>query len=158
MNYIDLINDEQFHDLIHSESTDKKAKTLNKFLRDNKEKTIRLYHGTSSDLPIIEEGLKPTSRKTAKSLQSGHGYVYLSIYPSMAFTFGEMAYPKKDITVYAVDIPIKNLKVDVDQLKNKRYWGNDSNIGSTLGHSIIYGHGARVKGWIQSYMITKVIK
>jgi len=36
MNYIDLINDEQFHDLIHSESTDKKAKTLNKFLRDNK--------------------------------------------------------------------------------------------------------------------------
>ena len=154
--YIDLLNDEQFHDFVYGEATDKKVKVLNKFLRDNKEKTIRLYHGTSSELLIMMEGLKPTSSKTAKSLQSGHGYVYLSIYPDMANTFGEMAYPRKVITVYAVDIPVKHLKADADQLKNQRYWGNKPDLGKTLGHSIIYGHSARVKGWIQPYMITKV--
>jgi hypothetical protein len=130
----------------------KGIKELASFLRSNKENVIRMYHGTSAKHNIFDEGLKPTTRNTAKSLQSATGFVYLSIYPSMAQNFGKISYPYDEIKVYQIEIPIKKLKADLDQLRNKRYWGK-LDIGSTLSESLAYGYSARVKGKIFPYMI-----
>lgn len=136
--------------------TEEDVKRLNKYLRANKNKTITLYHGTDASHNILQDGLLPTSAKRKKSLQSASGYVYLSVYKSMAKTFGEMANPyAKNIKVYKITLPINDLKVDNDQLKNKRMW-SDVEIGNTLGDSLIYGSGARVKGAIPNYYIKEV--
>lgn len=126
---------------------------LNKFFRKNQYKALRLYHGTSIEHDIENDGLLKTKVKTKKSLQSQPGYVYLSLYKGMAKTFGEMAYPRKDIVVYEVHIQIKSLLPDKDQLYNKRLYGSDKNIGDTLADSAIYGSGFRVKADIPPYMI-----
>lgn len=152
MDIIDFYKDERFKDVVYGEPDKKAVEKLSKFLRNNKNEVVRLYHGTSEKKPIQAEGLKPTSNKTKRSLQSSTGYVYLSIYPGIARTFGEFAYPGEKINVYAVDVPISILKSDTDQLNNKRYWGG-YDIGNTLAESIAYGHGARVKGKIELYRI-----
>jgi hypothetical protein len=79
--------------------------------------------------------------------------VSLSIYPGQAETFGRMAYPDHEVAVYAVDVPVSKLIPDADQLKNKRYWGQRTDIGSDLASSIAWGHGAQIKGDIPPYMI-----
>ncbi len=110
----------------------------------------------------MEEGLKATSNKTKKSLQSEVGYVYLSIYPESAKMFGDLSNGIKNAVVYEIDIPIKYLKPDKDQLFNKKRsqieykQDNDIHIGETLGDSAIFGHGFRVKGDIPPYMIKKI--
>ena len=131
----------------------KSVKEINKILRDNKFKKIKLFHGTSPNVPVMEDGLKTTKEKTKKSLQSETGYVYLSIYPSSAKMFGDMAYGISNAIVYEIDIPIIYLKPDKDQLYNKRKGLSDIRIGETLGDSAIYGSGFRVKGDIPPYMI-----
>lgn len=128
-------------------------KELNKFLNKNKGNLLNLYHGTSSNFDIKENGLLTTKLKTKRSYQSEEGYVYLSIYPDSAKLFGEIAYPKEDISVYKVEIAISNLKSDKDQLRNKRLYGN-MKVGDSLAESAIYGNGFRVKGDIPPYMIT----
>ena len=155
---IDLVNS-KWRDLFFTDTPDPKMlKDLGSFLQANKNDpfvTIRLYHGTDADHPIDKDGLKATRASTAKSLQSAHGYVYLSVYPSMAKTFGEMAYPRKQISVYAVDVPLTKLLPDKDQLKNKRHFAGIETKG-TLLDSLVVGHGARLKGDAPKYMITKI--
>jgi hypothetical protein len=56
----------------------------------------------------------PTSAKRRNSYQSTSGYVYLSVWPSLARTFGELGNPYDDVVVYAVDIKVKELKPDLD--------------------------------------------
>jgi hypothetical protein len=145
--------DKHFERVAFNEPKIEDVKALAKWLRNNPDKFVTLYHGTSSDIPVLKEGLKPTSSKTAKSLQSRRGVVSLSIYPGMAKNFGRIAYPNKKITVYAVEVPVSRLIPDIDQLRNQRYWGG-RNIGNTLAESIAYGHGAQIKGAIHKEWIT----
>lgn len=152
---IDLINDDKYHDIIFSEPTDDNIKKLNKILKDNKNSLIRLYHGTSPKHDILKQGILTTKAKTKRSMQSEVGYVYLSIYPDTAKTFGNFGYAITDASVYEVLVPIKDIKPDKDQLKNKRMFG-EMEVGDTLADSILYGSGVRVKGDIPPYMITKI--
>lgn len=129
---------------------------INNFLKRNKEKFVSLYHGTSPKHNIIEDGLLKTTNKTKKSFQSEVGYVYLSVYPSSAKTFGDLAYGISNAVVYEIKVPIEFLKVDTDQLKNKRLYGSFKNIENTLADSLLYGNGFRVKGNIPPYLIKKL--
>lgn len=149
---INLLKHEQWRDLFFKEPTEKEVKAFRKFLRENKEKQIVLYHGTGADIKVMEQGLLPTSAKRRRSLQSGSGYVYLSVYPDMAKTFAKMGYPEKDVVVYAVTIPIHKLSPDKDQLRNQRQWaGYDGK--DDLAASFLYGKGARFKGKIEPWQI-----
>jgi len=104
----------------------------------------------------MDQGIKRTKNSTKRSLQSETGYVYLSVYPNMAKTFGEVGYAGKKACVYQVFVKIKDLKPDHDQLRNKRYWSKDPSIGNRLIDSLLYGHGARVKRDILPYEIKKI--
>ena len=150
---IDETIDLRDYDCLYQQDS-KSVKEINKILRDNKYKLIKLFHGTSPNIPVMEEGLKTTKLKTKKSLQSEVGYVYLSLYPDSAKTFGNMAYGINDSIVYEIHVPIIYLNADKDQLFNKRRGISDIKIGDTLGDSAIYGSGFRVKGDIPPYMIS----
>jgi ParB-like chromosome segregation protein Spo0J/GNAT superfamily N-acetyltransferase len=150
---LDFSQAAEWHDLFYGSPDPKRLKELNQFLKRNPEQIIRLYHGTDASLPIMTEGLLPTSTKRRRSLQSGSGHVYLSVYEGMAETFGTMGNPGKKIEVYAVQLPARMLSPDPDQLRNKRYWGEDKEIGSTLADSLVIGKGARVKGTVMSWAI-----
>ncbi len=158
---LELIKDEDWKDVFYADNlSPERVKAFKSFLSmynniylDN---LIRLYHGTSAKHNILEEGLKPTCNSRKKSMQSTNGYVYLSIFPNMAKTFGEMAYPQEKVNVYSVDIHVRYLKADLDQLRNKRYWAKKE-VGNSLAESLIFGHGARVKGKIEPYKI-KLLK
>lgn len=156
----DTINDViDLRDYDFTFNNDKQSvKLMNQFLRKNKLKKIKLYHGTSSNHNILEDGILTTKTKTKRSLQSETGYVYLSIYPDASKTFGKIAYPYDDISVYEVIVPIKHLKADKDQLRNVRQWKDGENIPmfDDLGESACFGHGFRIKGDIPPYMIKKV--
>ena len=134
----------------------KEYKELSKFLRENKNGFIRMYHGTGKSVPILgleDRGLLKTTNRTKKSFQSETGYVYLSVYPESAKTFGEICYPyDKPAIIYEVVIPVSELRPDTDQLRNARQFGNKK-VGDTLVESLVIGHGARVKGHIPKYMI-----
>lgn len=113
---------------------------------------IKVYHGTSPDLPILEDGLKTTKSKTTHSFQSTFGYTYFSIYPSMAKLFGDVGWGINNSVVYECLIPICEIEPDKDQLANIRRY-SELEVDDTIGNSIIYGHGIRVKGDIPPYMI-----
>ena len=151
----DFSEDEAWHDIAYREPTKKAIARLNAWLKDNRYATIRMYHGTDASIPVMKEGLKPTSARTAKSLQSSHGTVSLSLFPGMAHQFGRLAYAGKEIAIYPVDVLVKNLVPDNDQLRNKRHFGGRTDIGDTLAESIAIGHGAKVRGavpvdWIRA--------
>lgn len=150
---IDLLNHKEWRDLFFKEPDEKKMKAFRKFLRDNKDKQVVLYHGTGSRNKVMEQGLLPTSHNRRRSMQSGSGYVYMSVHPGMARTFGEMGYPEDKVVVYAVTVPIHKLSPDKDQLRNKRLWdgyeGEDD-----LASSLVYGRGARFKGKIEPWRIS----
>lgn len=148
---VDFSKDEAWNDIAYGEAKPEAVTRLKKWLKDNPDTVVRMYHGTNASIPVETEGLKPTSAKTAKSLQSRHGVVSLSIYPGMAKQFGEMVYPGKEIAIYAVDVPVSRLLPDADQLKNMRYWGEKKGLGNSLAESIAYGHGAQLKGKIPQY-------
>lgn len=124
---------------------------LQRWLNEHKDDSIVLYHGTDGSLPILQEGLKRTTAKTARSLQSGTGYVYLSVFPTFAKGFGQFAYPEKEdsIAVYDVAVKVSDLHIDKDQLKNKRMVGVD--LGDSLAASLLVGHSATVKHDIMNY-------
>ena len=153
---VDFSKDAEWHDIAYANPTKESLSRLKKWLKDNPNAIVRMYHGTDASLPIETQGLKPTRMNTAKSLQSRHGVVSLSIYPGQAQTFGDMAYPGKTVQIYAVDVPVNRLIPDADQLRNKRMWGENKDIGRTLADSIAWGHGAQVKGAIPADWITKV--
>ena len=119
---------------------------FNSWLDEHKEDFVRLYHGTGGNIDVANQGLLKTTKKRRRSYQSTPGYVYLSLYPSSARLFGELGYPYEKAKVHAVDIKIKELKPDLDQLANKRLYDDDlSQLGDSLAESLIYGGGARVK-------------
>lgn len=152
-NVINLMTNPDTSIIYNEEASQKQRLAFSKWLRQHREDYVRLYHGTDSDIPILKDGLKKTSTRTKKSIQSATGFVYLSIYPQSARTFGELAYPRKQVTVYAVDIKIKELLPDKDQLRNKRLYGQ-FDIDDTLADSLIFGHGARVKRNILPYELS----
>jgi GNAT superfamily N-acetyltransferase len=154
---VDFSKDPEWHSLFYGKVTPEDMKRLRSFLYDNRRNPfqfVRLYHGTDASLPVMKDGLLPTSNKRRRSLQSANGYVYLSVFPGMAEDFGRMGNPGKKIEVYQVDVPVSMLKPDSDQLSNKRYWGEDQSIGSSLAESLVTGHGARVKGKVPLWAIT----
>jgi len=149
----DISSDPQWHDVFYGDPSPERIKALASFLRSDPNRFITLYHGTASDLPVMEEGLLPTSPSRAKSYQSSPGYVYLSVYPGNAKNFGELAYPGEDITVYAVNVTARRLLPDTDQLANQRSVGKE--VGNSLAESLAIGHGARVKGAVGPMQLYK---
>ena len=111
---IDLRKEPAAAVIYNEECTDKEIKSFNKWLRSHANDYVRLYHGTASKFDILNQGILKTTPKRRNSYQSENGYVYLSLYPSSARMFGEMAYPRQDVTVYAVDVKIKELHPDLD--------------------------------------------
>lgn len=152
---VDLHSDEAFHHLFYREPERAEVLSFGRFLRNNPQAMLRLFHGTLAAHPVLEEGLLPSSAKRAKSLQSAPGFVCLSVYPGMAEDFARIAYPGKPIQVYAAEIMVQGLKADLDQMKNRRYWGEEryANLGNTLAESLIFGRGARVRGAVQGVKI-----
>ena len=134
-----------------------KAQEINKYLQANKDKYnpkyIKFYHGTAKGLPIEEKGLLPTSATRRKSYQSESGYIYLANTPERAKTFGDLG-NMSNSEVYEVVVPVNKLLPDLDQLNNLRSTGEK--IGNTLGDSIAYGGGVRIKGKIEPYSIRKL--
>ncbi|MFS1428776.1 hypothetical protein LMH73_016935 [Vibrio splendidus] len=117
----------------------------------NQTKVI-MYHGTLSSHDIEEQGIKRTTSKTKRSLQSEPGFVYLSLFASSAKTFAEMAYPNQAVSVYAVEVPVRDMKADLDQLKNARIWkALDFDVKSTVGDSLVIGSGIRLKRDVHNY-------
>lgn len=148
----------EFPELVYNNfPTQKQIEKLNKWLRDNKDKYVQMYHGTpfENKQRILEKGILPTTYSRRHSQQSESGYVYLSVFPTMSKVFADMAnvYSKEKNVVFVATIQIMDLKPDTDQLKNKRIHGQDLSIGDTLAESIIYGHGARVKGKVDRNVI-----
>lgn len=140
-------------DLFYGQASSQRLKEFTSWLRDHGNDFVTLFHGTDASLPIMEKGLLPTSPNRRRSLQSNNGYVCLSVFPAMARTFGEMGNPMKKIIVYGVMLCVKRLKPDLDQLNNQRaFAGRD--LAPTLANSLIYGHGARVKGKIDPFQLT----
>jgi hypothetical protein len=135
---------------------------LNRWLRVHscryKRETVILYHGTAANHDITEQGIKRTTAKTKRSLQSTTGYTYLSMYPSMAQRFAEMGYPNTEIALYAVEVLVSDLKADLDQLKNKLMWSPDdqTDIRNTVADSLVFGSGARLKRDIEPYEVRRI--
>ena len=135
---------------------EKMSNSFQKFINQNKYKYAILYHGTSAKHNIMEKGILPTSSKRRNSYQSSSGFVYLSNYPSTAKIYGEFAYPYDDIVVYKVRVPIKDLKPDLDNLKNHNIANPDEYVKPTLANSIIHGNSVRVARKIYPYEIIGV--
>lgn len=150
------------HDKIKFENIKKTdIKLLNKWIKDHsdiyKMEKVILYHGTSAKHDIENEGILKTSLKSKRSLQSETGYTYLSIYPESAKSFASMGYPNEEIKIYAVEVLVKDLLPDHDQLKNKRLWSEGKlEIGKTIADSLVYGSGARLKRNIEPYEVRDI--
>ncbi len=149
----DFSTDPEWADIFYSEPDPEDVIALDEFLTDCPFCVVRLYHGTAADVPVLTEGLLPTSEERRHSLQSRPDYVSLSVYPNHALMFGQMAYPEKPVAVYSVELPVMLLVPDTDQLRNQRMWGGRSDLGDSLAESLAYGHGAQVHGPIEPYRI-----
>lgn len=153
---LDLIYEKKIISDFNDIDLTKKIKDFQKIIKDKSSniyliENVILYHGTSENIDIENEGIKRTTNKTKKSLQSATGYVYLSLYPDMAFRFGELAYPYDDVKVYAVKVPLFDLVADKDQLNNKREFFPD--LGNSLAESLVFGSGARLKRDVKNYEV-----
>lgn len=151
---VDFSRDPEFTSIAYAEPTPDALTALEAWLSRNQSTLVRMYHGTRASYPVETQGLLPTSKTRRNSLQSRSGYVSLTIYPGMARTFAKMAFPRDEIVVYAVDIPVNLLVPDKDQLRNQRVFAGRS-VKDTLAHSLAFGHGAQVKGSIIPARITK---
>ena len=130
-------------DLIKGKSEDE----LRRFLRGNKDSYVRLYHGTGAD---VSEGLKRTSSKNKRTPNSTHGFVYLAADPSVARRYGEFGYPGKSVSVYAVDVKVRDLLPDKDSIfLARRDSGMD--VSDDLASSLFNTGNARVGRDIMPY-------
>lgn len=133
-----------------------KAQALSRWVKDHADKYhiryVKMYHGTDAHLPIEHEGLKPTSTTRRRSYQSTSGYVYLANTPERAKTFGDLGNGGICV-VYEVVVPIRSLLPDHDQLANQRSVGTD--VANSIGESIVYGGGARIKGRIEPWAVRR---
>lgn len=141
----------EFRDVLFNPSpSEKDIERLNKWLREHKMNYVKMYHGAPAKhvQGILEKGLLPTSDKRRNSYQSQSGYVYLSVLPKSSKIFAELAdaHNVENNTVFEVVALVNSLLPDTDQLNNYRGVKENWDIGNSLGESIIYGHGARVKG------------
>lgn len=136
-----------------------KAKAMQRWILDHKDryanKLVKLYHGTDPSLPIEEEGLKPTSATRRRSYQSESGYVYLANTPERAENFGKLGNQGR-CAVYEVVVPIRHLRADLDQLNNQRSTGRYGDLGDTVGESIVYGGGVRIKGGLEPWQVRRM--
>lgn len=134
--------------------TPQKATDLTKWVRQNSDrylfKFVKLYHATDPSIPIEKEGLKPTSATRRRSFQSSSGYVYLANTPERAKAFGDRGNQGRSV-VYEVLVQIRYLLADKDQLNNQRSVGKL--LGNSVGESIVYGGGVRVKGAIEPWAV-----
>lgn len=121
-----------------------------RWLRDNQNLELVLYHGTSAEFPVLEQGLLPTSTRRRNSLQSSTGFVSLSVFQSSARQFAEIAFPNRKVIVYGVRLCIRRLRPDKDQLRNKRMWAQLI-LPNTLAHSLVFGYGAWHRGKIDKF-------
>ena len=137
--------------------TTEKAKAMTMWVRANADRYarryVKMYHATNPSLPIEDEGLKPTSNNRRRSFQSTSGYVYLANSPERAKNFGDAGNQGSSV-VYEVLVAIRSLSPDRDQLDNQRL--SDHDVGNSIGESIIFGGGARVKGHIEPWAIRKL--
>ena len=131
------------------EASPEAVRRLARWLRANPDGWVRLYHGTDARVPVATEGLRPTSTRRRNSLQSRSGYVSFSIYPGHAEMFALLAFPRRAVTVYGVDLRVRELVPDADQLRNQRVWAERC-VQPTLAHSLAYGHGAQVRGAVSA--------
>ena len=122
---------------------------LARWLRANPDGWVRLYHGTAAHVPVANQGLLPTSTRRRNSLQSRSGYVSFSIFPGHAEMFALLAFPRRSVTVYGVDLRVGERVPDLEQLRNQRAWAERC-VKPTLAHSLAYGHGAQVKGAVSA--------
>lgn len=114
---------------------------------------VVLYHATGISIPVLEQGLLPTSVTRRRSYQSTSGYVYLAPTPERAKTFGDLGNGGRS-RIYAVKVPVKALRADTDQLNNLRSVGVI--VGNSVAESIVYGGSVRVKGRIEAWQIREV--
>jgi hypothetical protein len=147
---------------------EKEIKDLKKDRYELQNSTILLYHGTSSEHNIIGnngEGLKPTTKFTAKSLGVSLGAVYLTPKPDVAEQFGNFAYPSQDITIYAIRVklggngkPNEKISPDKDNINYKKHYDYETygNIKTNLSNSLIFGRSCCVKSKIPTYNIRDV--
>lgn len=135
----------------------KGLKALKKLLAAHSNGMAEFFHGTHPSFDILGQGLLKTTARSKKSMQSTPGFVYLATNPSAARTFGNLANGINDAAVYRIVVPLAHVKADLDQLSNKRHYGNfyDAPIGNSLADSLVFGGGGRVKGNIPPYMITR---
>lgn len=143
----------EFRDVLFNPSpSEKDIERLNKWLREHKMNYVKMYHGAPAKhvQGILEKGLLPTSDKRRNSYQSQSGYVYLSVLPKSSKIFAELAdaHNVENNTVFEVVELVNSLLPDTDQLNNYRSAKENWDIGNSLAESIVYGHGARVKGKI----------
>jgi len=105
----------------------------------------------------MTDGLLPTTQNRRNSLQSRSGFVSASVYEGHARRFGEMAYPGHEIEVYAVTVCVRSLVSDADQLGNIRQHNSElSDLKNTLANSLVFGHGAQIKGKVESWYLQPV--
>lgn len=98
--------------------TPQKIHELSKFLAQNQEASIMLYHGTSSKHPIESQGIKPTNHHSKRYHHSQNGYVYLTIFPKVAQGYAKLAYPKETTQLYQVILPVKSLVPDPNNVSH----------------------------------------
>jgi hypothetical protein len=154
----------KFRHLFYGSPSTEQVNEFSCWLKENPTAFVRLYHGSAALNPILAEGIKKTTARRRNSPQSSSGYVYLSVYPGMSETFSEFASANRGKTedghskaIYSVDLRVEELLHDSDQLRNQRLFA-ERNVGNTLAESLVYGHGARVKGDISVNRISGVAK
>lgn len=150
----DFSQDPAFHHLFYGEPTPQEVLAYSRWLRQHADDHVRLFHGTSALNEVRQEGLLPASATRRNSLQTASGYVCASVYPGMARQFGAHAAANCGVSptghrlaVYPVVVPVRRLLADMDQLNNQRAGGRD--VGNSLAESLVWGHGARVRGRVE---------
>lgn len=154
----DFADDAAFHHLFYGRASAKELAEFARWLRARPDAFVRLYHGTAARNPLLDQGLLPASTRRRNSFQSANGFVCASVYPGHAHQFGVMAALNGGqdasgyrVAVYPVVTTLRRLCADLDQLRNVRAGGTD--CGNSLAESLVYGHGARVRGRIEPYAL-----
>lgn len=143
-NPTDFSKDDRWRTIIQ-ERTPEGIKALATWLRENPNAFVTLYHGTAQSHPVMTQGLLPTTMNRRNSLQSRSGFVSLSIFQENAERFAKLGYPNQAIEVYAATLCVRSLVTDTDQLRNQRLFAG-LDLKNTLANSLVFGHGAQVKG------------
>ena len=137
------------HNLTLIENT----KHISDWLKDYNQKYdmryVAMYHATSKDAPILDEGILAGNNKRKNFGMSESGYVYLASTPQMAASFGSMAH-NGNYTIYEVIVPVNKLLPDKNRLE---YTALEGAKGNKLAQSLVYASSARVKGDIERWQI-----